>query len=66
MRKKGRRHRKESAINKMQMFFNTKDNADTYVRKIPLKNGTRSLNISIAVAITLSEALKQNFFFQND
>jgi len=34
--------------------------------KIPLKNGTRSLNISIAVAITLSEALKQNFFFQND
>ena len=34
--------------------------------KIPLKNGSRSLNISIAVAITLSEALKQNFFFQND
>ena len=34
--------------------------------KIPLKNQTRSLNISIAVAITLSEALKQNFFFQND
>ena len=34
--------------------------------KIPLKNGKRSLNISIAVAITLSEALKQNFFFQND
>ena len=28
--------------------------------KIPLKNNTRSLNISIAVAITLSEALKQN------
>ena len=34
--------------------------------KIPLKNNTRSLNISIAAAITLSEALKQNYFFQND
>ena len=42
MRKKGRRLRKESAINKMQMFFNTKDNADTYVRKIPLKNGVQA------------------------
>ena len=30
--------------------------------KIPLKKNTRSLNISIAVAITLSEALKQNNF----
>jgi len=28
--------------------------------KIPLKDDARSLNISIAVAITLSEALKQN------
>ena len=28
--------------------------------KIPLKKNTRSLNISMAVAITLSEALKQN------
>ena len=28
--------------------------------KIPLKKNTRSLNISIAVAITLSEALRQN------
>ena len=28
--------------------------------KIPLKNNTRSLNIGIAVAITLSEALRQN------
>ena len=28
--------------------------------RIPLKNNARSLNISIAVAITLSEALKQN------
>ena len=28
--------------------------------KIPLKNNSRSLNISMAVAITLSEALKQN------
>ena len=34
--------------------------------KIPLKKNTRSLNISMAVAITLSEALKQNNFFQND
>ena len=30
--------------------------------KIPLKNNARSLNISMAVAITLSEALKQNSF----
>ena len=31
--------------------------------KIPLKKNARSLNISIAVAITLSEALKQNMAF---
>jgi len=31
--------------------------------KIPLKKGARSLNISIAAAITLSEALKQNMTF---
>jgi len=31
--------------------------------KIPLKKNKRSLNISIAAAITLSEALKQNFAF---
>tara|TARA_B110000014_G_C20097546_1_gene575560 strand:+ start:583 stop:1041 length:459 start_codon:yes stop_codon:yes gene_type:complete len=34
--------------------------------KIPLAKKSRSLNISIAVAITLSEALKQNMFFKND
>ena len=34
--------------------------------KIPLKKNARSLNISMAVSITLSEALKQNNFFQND
>jgi tRNA (cytidine/uridine-2'-O-)-methyltransferase len=40
---------------------------NSYVRlKIPLTKKSRSLNISIAAAITLSEALKQNFFFQND
>ena len=34
---------------------------DAYERlKIPIKKNTRSLNISIAVAITLSEALRQN------
>jgi len=32
-----------------------------YKLKIPLKNKARSLNVSAAVAITLSEALKQNF-----
>ena len=32
--------------------------------KIPIKKNTRSLNISIAVAITLSEALKQNTFLK--
>ena len=31
--------------------------------KIPLENNKRSLNISTAVAIILSEALKQNYFF---
>ena len=31
--------------------------------RIPLKKNARSLNISIAVAITLSEALKQNMVF---
>ena len=31
--------------------------------KIPLLKNRRSLNISIAAAITLSEALKQNMFF---
>jgi|TARA_B110000263_G_C15205530_1_gene462694 tRNA (cytidine/uridine-2'-O-)-methyltransferase len=34
--------------------------------KIPLTKKSRSLNISIAAAIILSEALKQNMFFQND
>ena len=33
--------------------------------KIPLKNKARSLNISIAAAITLSEALKQNYFIKS-
>ena len=32
--------------------------------RIPLKNNARSLNISMAVAITLSEALKQTAFFK--
>jgi len=41
--------------------------SNSYERlKIPLKKKARSLNISMAVAITLSEALKQNNFFQND
>ena len=31
--------------------------------KIPIKKNTRSLNVGIAVAITLSEALKQNMVF---
>ena len=34
--------------------------------KVPLKNNTRSLNISIAAAITLSEALKQSYLFKNE
>ena len=39
---------------------------NSYARlKIPLKKNARSLNISIAAAITLSEALKQNMFFKN-
>ena len=38
------------------------ENADQRL-KIVLKKGSRSLNISMAVAITLSEALRQNNFF---
>ena len=34
--------------------------------KIPLKNKARSLNIGMAVAITVSEALKQNYLSRND
>ena len=34
--------------------------------KIPLKKNARSLNIHVAAAITLAEALKQNNFFEND
>ena len=34
--------------------------------KIPLNKNARSLNIGIAAAITLSEALKQNMFFNNE
>ena len=40
---------------------------NSYTRlKIPLKKKSRSLNISVAAAITLSEALRQNMFFEND
>ena len=41
------------------------DNSHERLR-IPLKKNTRSLNVSIAAAITLSEALKQNMPFKND
>ena len=33
--------------------------------KIPLLKNARSLNVSIAAAIALSEALKQNMYFKN-
>jgi tRNA (cytidine/uridine-2'-O-)-methyltransferase len=40
---------------------------NSYARlKIPLKKNKRSLNIGMAAAITLSEALKQKKNFQND
>ena len=40
---------------------------NSYMRlKIPLTKKSRSLNISIAAAITLSQALNQNMFFKND
>jgi len=42
MRKKGRRLRKDDAIEKMQQFFNTRDSADTYVRKTPVKNAVKA------------------------
>ena len=41
MRKKGRRMTKESAMEKMQSFFQ-KDTNDTYVRKTPVKNAVQS------------------------
>ena len=34
--------------------------------KIPLNKNARSLNVSMTVAIILSEALKQNSYFKND
>ena len=34
--------------------------------KIPLKKNMRSLNISMATAITLSEALRQNISLKNE
>mgnify|MGYP003647615796 CR=1 FL=1 len=40
MRKKGRRMTKESAMEKMQVFFQ-KDSNDTYVRKTPVKNAVQ-------------------------
>ena len=42
MRKKGRRLRKDDAIEKMQQFFKTRDSADTYVRKTPVKNAVQA------------------------
>ena len=39
MRNKGRRLRKDEALEKMQQFFDTKDNADTYVRRAPVQKG---------------------------
>ena len=33
--------------------------------RIPLGKNKRSLNVGMAAAITLSEALKQNYFFKN-
>ena len=48
------------------IVFQNKGFEKGYFEKIPLKTNTRSLNISIAAAITLSEALKQNISFKND
>ena len=42
MRKKGRRLRKDDAIEKMQQFFKTRDSADTYVRRTPVKNAVQA------------------------
>ena len=41
-------------------------NNSSYKLRIPIKQNTRSLNISIAAAITLSEAVRQNINLQND
>jgi len=51
----------------MTLNLNQKIQYFLYERlKVPLKNNTRSLNISIAAAITLSEALKQSYLFKNE
>ena len=42
MRKKGRRLRKDDAIEKMQQFFKTRDSADTYMRRTPVKNAVQA------------------------
>ena len=44
---------------------NVHDNSYERLR-IPLKKNARSLNISIAAAITLSEALRQNMTLKNE
>jgi len=44
---------------------NVHDNSYERLR-IPLKKNSRSLNISIAAAITLSEALRQNMTLKNE
>ena len=58
-------HLNDKRLKKIAMDYLDKSRIivyDSYERlKIPLKNNARSLNISIAAAITLSEALKQNY-----
>ena len=51
--------------NVAKLNLNVYDNSYEKLR-IPLKKNARSLNISIAAAITLSEALKQNMTLKND
>ena len=54
MRKKGRALRKESAINKMQLFFNTKDNTDTYIRKTPVSNAVQADSSDIQKRLSIA------------
>ena len=59
------RVRKGPAPNNLEIpKYEFVDNKSYQRLKIPLKNNARSLNISMAVAITLSEALKQNSFLK--
>ena len=53
MRRRGRKLRKESAMNKMQSFFNAKDSTDTYVRKTPVSNAVKADSVDLQKVLSI-------------